>query len=100
MGGIPGRPNAARDRQRRLDTVRLLLRATPFVSGGFFADDEFNGSAVINGGQQQFFTRNSDIDSWTNGVWNQVFMGDNGAPATSFGAGTNQYTTLATSPGV
>ncbi len=70
----------------------------PFVSGGFFADDEFNGSAVINGSQQQFFTRNSDIDSWTNGVWNQVFMGDNGAPATSFGAGTNQYTTLATSP--
>ncbi len=70
----------------------------PFVSGGFFADDEFNGSAVINGSQQQFFTRNSDIDSWTNGVWNQVFMGDNGAPATSFGAGTNQYTTLTTSP--
>jgi hypothetical protein len=70
----------------------------PFVSGGFFADDEFNGGVVINGSQQQFFTRNSDIDSWTNGVWNQVFMGDNGAPPTSFGAGTNQYTTLATSP--
>jgi hypothetical protein len=69
-----------------------------FVSGGYFADDEFNNGQVGSFGQQQFFTRNSDIASWSNGVWNQVFMGDNGAPATSFGAGTNQYTTLATSP--
>ena len=71
---------------------------TGFVSGGFFADDAFQNGAVINGSQQQFFTRNSSIDSWTNGVWNQVFMGDNGAPATAFGAGTNQYTTLPTTP--
>jgi hypothetical protein len=71
---------------------------TGFVSGGFFADDEFNGGAVDNFGQQQFFTRNSNIDSWSNGVWNQVFLGDNGAPATSFGAGSSQYTTLPTTP--
>jgi pectate lyase-like protein len=70
-----------------------------FVSGGFFADDEFNGGAVINAGQQQFFTRNSNVnDNWTNGVWNQVFLGDNGAPATTFAPGTNQYTTLPTTP--
>jgi hypothetical protein len=74
-----------------------------FVSGGFLADDEFTGGVVINAGQQQFFTRNSNIDNWTNSVWNQVFLGDNGAPATSFGpspaATTNpQYTTLATTP--
>jgi hypothetical protein len=75
-----------------------------FVSGGFFADDEFNpaqgqtSGVVINAGQQQFFTRNSNIDSWTNGVWNQVFLGDNGAPATSFGPKTNQYTTLPATP--
>ena len=70
-----------------------------FVSGGFLADDEFNGGAVINAGQQQFFTRNSNLNNnWTNGVWNQVFLGDNGAPATSFGPGTNQYTTLPTTP--
>jgi hypothetical protein len=71
---------------------------TGFVSGGFFADDEFQNAAVINGSQQQFFTRNSSIDSWTNGVWNQVFLGDTGAPATAFGPGTNQYTTLPTTP--
>src|SRR5439155_194376 len=71
---------------------------TGFVSGGFFADDEFNGGIVGSFGQQQYFTRNSNIDNWTNGVWNQVFLGDNGAPATSFGPGTNQYTTLPTTP--
>jgi hypothetical protein len=70
---------------------------TGFVSGGFFADDTFNGGAVDNYGQQQFFTRNSTIDSWSNGVWNQVFLGDNGAPATNFTPGT-QYTTLPTTP--
>ena len=73
-----------------------------FVSGGFLADDEFNEGAVINAGQQQFFTRNSNIDGWSNGVWNQVFLGDNGAPATQFGAlppnPNNQYTTLTTTP--
>jgi hypothetical protein len=69
-----------------------------FVSGGFFADDEFNNGIVCNCGQQQWFTRNSTIDNWTNGVWNQVFLGDNGAPATAFGPGTNQFTTLPTTP--
>ncbi len=74
-----------------------------FVSGGFLADDTFTGGAVINAGQQQFFTRNTNLNnSWTNGVWNQVFLGDNGAPATQFGAPpgepNNQYTTLPTTP--
>jgi hypothetical protein len=69
-----------------------------FVSGGYFANDEFNGGAVDSFGQQQFFTRNSNIDSWSNGVWNQVFLGDHGAPAESFGPGTNQYTTLPSTP--
>jgi hypothetical protein len=68
-----------------------------FVSGGFFADDEFNNGIVCNCGQQQWFTRNSNIDNWTNGVWNQVFLGDNGAPATAF-APPNQFTTLPTTP--
>ncbi len=69
-----------------------------FVSGGFFADNEFNGGALINAGQQQFFTRNSNLNNWTNGVWNQVFMGDNGAPAEHFIPNENQYTTLPRTP--
>jgi hypothetical protein len=68
-----------------------------FSSGGFIADSQFTGSTVINGTQQQFFVRNSNLDGWTNNVWNQVFAGDVGAPAQNFGPG-GQYTTLATSP--
>jgi hypothetical protein len=68
-----------------------------YASGGFLGDDTFS-NVVINGTQQQFFTRNSNIDNgWTNGVWNQVFLGDNGAPAQNFDAG-GQYTTLPTTP--
>jgi hypothetical protein len=70
-----------------------------FSSGGFIADSQFTGGSVINGSQQQWVTRNSDLDGWSNGVWNQVFSGDPGAPAQSFGvAGANPYTTLGTSP--
>ena len=52
---------------------------------------------MINGSQQQWITRNSILDGWTNGVWNQVFSGVIGAPAQCFPCG-NPYTTLATSP--
>jgi len=75
-----------------------------FASGGFIADSQFTGGTVINGSQQQFLVRNSGLDGWTNGVWDQVFSGDVGAPAQSFSAtsglpgGTPPYTTLATSP--
>ena len=70
-------------------------------SGGFIADSAFTGSQVISGSQQQFIIRNSDIDSWSNGVWNQVFSGDRGAPAQCFPAQSScggPYTTLPTSP--
>jgi hypothetical protein len=68
-----------------------------FSSGGFIADSKFTGSTVLNGSQQQFIVRNSDLDGWTNAVWNQVFSGDIGAPAQNFGSG-GQYTTLPASP--
>ncbi|HEX5407194.1 MAG TPA: glycosyl hydrolase family 28-related protein [Pseudonocardiaceae bacterium] len=71
-----------------------------FASGGFIADSSFSGGTIINGSQQQFIVRNSDIDGWSNGVWNQVFCGDPGAPAQAFGdpAGAGPYTTLDTCP--
>jgi len=67
-----------------------------FASGGFMADSAFDGSVIVNGSQQQWVTRNSSIDLWTNAVWNQVFSGVIGAPAQSFPSPT--FTTLATSP--
>jgi hypothetical protein len=70
-----------------------------FASGGFVANSQFTGSTIVNGSQQQFIVRNSNLDGWTNGVWDQVFVGDNGAPAQSFGSpGAQPYTTVATSP--
>ena len=75
-----------------------------YASGGFIADSSFSGGTVINGSQQQFLVRNTNLDGWSNGVWNQVFSGDPGAPAQSFSAtsglagGTSPYTTLAASP--
>jgi hypothetical protein len=71
-----------------------------YASGGFIADSQFVGGTIISGSQQQWITRDSAIDGWTNGVWNQVFSGVVGAPATCF-PGTSAcgpYTTLPTSP--
>jgi hypothetical protein len=68
-----------------------------YASGGFIADSEFTGKSITNGSQQQWVTRNTDIDGWSNGVWNQVFCGSPGAPAQNFGDG-GVYTTLATCP--
>src|SRR5207248_9688636 len=67
-----------------------------YASGGFIADSQFSGSVVVNGSQQQYLVRNSDIDFWTNGVWNQVFAGVVGAPPQSFPS--PPYTTLDTNP--
>src|SRR5229473_2220267 len=72
-----------------------------FASGGFIADSEFIGSTVVNGSQQQWLVRNSQLDGWSNGVWNQVFSGVVGAPAQCFPGQKScggPYTTLATSP--
>ncbi len=72
-----------------------------YASGGFIADSKFEGGTVINGSQQQWVVRNSTLDGWTNGVWNQVFSGVQGAPAQCFPAQAScggPYTTLPTSP--
>jgi Pectate lyase superfamily protein len=73
-----------------------------YASGGFIADSSFSGGSVTNGSQQQFLVRNTNLDGWSNGVWNQVFSGDPGAPAQNFTGGNpgnaNPYTTLDTSP--
>ena len=68
----------------------LMDYCTPpsFASGGFIADSEFENSVVVNGSQQQWVTRNSQVDTWTNGVWNQVFSGVVGAPASASRAAT------------
>jgi hypothetical protein len=66
-----------------------------YASGGFIADSAISGN-TINGSQQQFLVRNSSLNGWSNGVWNQVFAGTLGAPPQSFP--TPPYTTLDTNP--
>ena len=66
-----------------------------FASGGFIADS--NLPFVINGSQQQWLIRNSQIGGWSNGVWNQVFAGVEGAPSEATFP-SPPYTTLATTP--
>lgn len=66
-----------------------------FASGGFIADSDL--PFVINGSQQQWITRNSAVAGWSNGVWNQVFSGVDGAP-TEAGFPDPPYTTLDRTP--
>jgi hypothetical protein len=66
-----------------------------YASGGFVADSQL--PFTINGSQQQWLTRNSSVEGWSNGVWNQVFAGVEGAPDdTAFP--NPPYTTLETTP--
>src|SRR5438309_2150421 len=81
-------------------TLMDFCTGPAFASGGFIADSQFTGSTIVNGSQQQWLVRNSALDGWTNGVWNQVFAGVAGAPAQCFpkqAACGGPYTTLATS---
>lgn len=66
-----------------------------FASGGFIADSSLPDT--LNGSQQQWLTRDSEIEGWTNGVWNQVFTGVIGAPDDA-DFPDPPYTTLDTTP--
>ena len=65
-----------------------------YASGGFIADSKTGD--VVNGSQQQYLVRDSSVGAWSNGVWNQVFAGVQGAPAQSYP--DPPYTTLARDP--
>ncbi|MGW5466799.1 coagulation factor 5/8 type domain-containing protein [Streptomyces chartreusis] len=79
--------------------VRGGLNLSPdgygWASGGYIADSRIDGQ-VGPYSQQQWYTRDSSIGSWLNGVWNMVFSGVEGAPAQSFP--NPPYTTLGTTP--
>ena len=66
-----------------------------YASGGFVADSRLPDT--VNGSQQQWFTRNSSVGSWSNGVWNQVFSGVEGAPSGDTWP-TPPYTTVERTP--
>ena len=83
---------------RRVD-IRGELNLAPsgygWASGGYIADSRVTGQ-LGQYSQQQWFTRDSTIGGNSNGVWNQVFVGTQGAPAQSFP--NPPYTTIGQTP--
>ncbi|MFI6108106.1 discoidin domain-containing protein [Streptomyces sp. NPDC051310] len=75
--------------------LNLAPNGYGWASGGYIADTKVDGQ-IGNYSQQQWYTRDSAIGGWSNSVWNQVFSGVEGAPATSFPE--PRYTTLTTTP--
>jgi hypothetical protein len=76
----------------------ILMPSPPgngWSSGGFLADSVVDGQ-INSGSQQQWLSRNDTIGSWTGANWNMVFVGVQGAPATSFP--TPPYTTVDRTP--
>ncbi|MFF7092177.1 discoidin domain-containing protein [Streptomyces rubradiris] len=75
--------------------LNLAPNGYGWASGGYIADSRIDGT-VGPYSQQQWYTRDSSVGGWTNGVWNMTFSGVQGAPATNFDNGP--YTTLDTTP--
>jgi hypothetical protein len=64
--------------------VQLWNGGDGWASGGLIADSRIDG-LVESGSQQQFLTRNSDLNGgWAGSVWNMVFVGSNGTPPQNF----------------
>ncbi len=83
---------------RRIDVHGNLLLAPAsngFASGGYIADTKVSGQ-TSSVSQQQWYTRDSSLGSWSGGVWNMVFSGVSGAPSNTFPSPPE--TTLATTP--
>lgn len=83
--------------------LTVFGRVGEYASGGYMANSRVSGT-MVSGSQQQWFTRNSEVGAWEGGVWNMVFSGVTGAPATNFGseltgAGADRsLTNVATTP--
>ncbi|MEC3977416.1 RICIN domain-containing protein [Amycolatopsis sp. H20-H5] len=73
----------------------LALDDGGWASGGWISDSKIDGQ-VRSGSQQQWISRNSQFGSWSGSNWNMVFVGVNGAPASSFPS--PPYTTVGQAP--
>lgn len=82
--------------------VRGGLNLSPtgygWASGGYIADSRIDGE-VGPYSQQQWYTRDSAIGSWLNGVWNMVFSGVEGAPRRASRTRRTRHSTPPRCPG-
>ena len=81
LGGLPGRLDAPGQRPRRQALADGLLHGRAAVRQRRLHRRLGAPGTSLNGSQQQWLTRDSEIGGWTNGVWNQVFAGVAGAPS-------------------
>ncbi|GLW30335.1 ricin-type beta-trefoil lectin domain protein [Actinoplanes regularis] len=80
--------------------LNLFPASYGWASGGYISDSKIDGNAE-SASQQQWYTKDSTLGSWSGSNWNMVFSGTNGAPANNFNtnpAGGPRYTTLASTP--
>ncbi|MCE4947889.1 coagulation factor 5/8 type domain-containing protein [Streptomyces albulus] len=75
--------------------LNLAPAGDGWASGGYLADSRIDGT-VEPRSQQQWYSRDSAVGGWSNGVWNMVFSGVEGAPAQTFP--NPPYTVLDTTP--
>jgi hypothetical protein len=68
-----------------------------WASGGFIADSKIDGT-LVSGSQQQFLTRNVTMGKWNGGVWNMVFVGNDGNPSGTWP--TSPYTFVDSTPAI
>jgi hypothetical protein len=70
-----------------------------YASGGWLSDSIVTGT-ITSGSQQQRITRNSQIGQWNGGVWNMVFVGNNGSVPGSHCShtGGGPYSTVTQTP--
>ncbi len=57
----------------------LQLFDKGYASGGFLADSKVEGT-ISSGPQQQWLTRNTNMEKWVGSNWNMMFVGVNGMP--------------------
>jgi hypothetical protein len=66
-------------------------------SGGYMSDTKTDGT-VIPGSQQQWYSMNDTWGTWSGGVWNIIFVGDNNAPTAGTFSTSNPITVVNQSP--
>ncbi len=73
----------------------VQLHDNGWASGGFLADSKVDGT-ILAGGQQQWFTRNTEMQKWEAGSWNIMFMGVSNTPEDKWP--DNPYTVIDATP--
>lgn len=73
----------------------IQLHDNGWASGGYLADSKIDDT-VFAGGQQQWFTRNTELGNWDRGSWNMMFMGVLNAPEDKWPE--NPYTVIEKTP--